>query len=292
MHSVTWLSNQTRFARAWHLEEDVLYTGRWATLFERFASSNPATDLLAHFEPFRPGWTHGSACRLPAERNHSGVSSCYRGRTLKTGYFMKHFGITTWPALRMSRRLAIGIVQILQAGACAHHEALVSVTCPRVNGCKMASLASSVGSTYTVAGNNKVLANVTWKNTALFQLTAHARGKLLMAHWVDTKMPGNMNPHSYEFEGTAPHNVTHLLFHPVKCEANRLCNLLNDNISTCVAHDVQAVFALAHPTRPSALNARRSYRPLRSQVLKGELIRINRARSERREAQETQGIAL
>ena len=130
----------------------MLYTGRWATFFERWAREAPAVDLLSRFEPHRPGWFYGKGenCRLwqkrsahgaglaqilrdnaacsdanrePCFRRQNATSACYQGVTSKGAADFAPRAITNWPVLRMSRVLAAAIVSALRSGGYGHHEA-------------------------------------------------------------------------------------------------------------------------------------------------------------------------
>ena len=179
-----WLAHQQQFKMAWHLEEDTFFTGRWSQLFGRWASAEPTSDLIARFEPLRPGWNYAKLCRVSPNLFGKANASCYRSITSKTSPFARAHGITTWPALRMSVKLARAIVNDLRDGACGHHEALTSVVCAYTSSCKMSDLVSSVASTYAVAGAacSHVLAHHTRHTRTRSNTRKHAQTRAIYRH--------------------------------------------------------------------------------------------------------------
>ena len=92
---ITWLASQKRFTRAWHIEEDVLFTGRWHELFDAYVTS-PA-DLVANIHKIHPGWAYEHSCKVRADL------PCYPHGVQTPGVDGL---VTSWPAMRLSAALA------------------------------------------------------------------------------------------------------------------------------------------------------------------------------------------
>jgi len=115
---LSWLAASSE-KQAWHIEDDVvLFNMSWHAFSA--AQAHIDADVLAL--PLRPGLRTGFAER--------GCSVCSANATLKVA----------WPALRLSRRLAVEARNRLLAGAIGHHELFIPTLCARLAWCRLAEL--------------------------------------------------------------------------------------------------------------------------------------------------------
>jgi len=157
---VIWLAS-SQYDFAWHLEDDVGVAGNWSELVQLY-SNDTESDLIGQFNFDRKHgyYTHGCTVCGPKA------------------------GITKWPVLRMSRKLAEAIVQRVCAGEDGHHEAFALAACAMMPKCQ-------------------------WR------LLEHARLYLLMG-----SEHRDMKQHKLRFVIPAD-PAGDVVFHPVKCDPSR-----------------------------------------------------------------------
>lgn len=230
-----WYVCHAEYEYAWHLEDDVFFTGRWGRLLTEMAAMHPTADVLTKIE-HRPGTPMGIVykpivCRLPQESHESlparpaggfiaaeehaeelpnlsdqlsDASSCLNTapeRNVTEPITHTHH---YWVLLRLSHawatRLAAALSADGAAGARGHHEALSGPLCDVSARCTSANLPN------------------------------HVVGNLLPGHW---PWPGSflseprrqtleMAASVSEFEGRRIASGTlepGRLYHPVKCES-------------------------------------------------------------------------
>ena len=131
---VRWLAD-SKYVAAWHVEEDVFFTGRWRDLF---ASAPPGADLVARFSIVNGTWNPSPGlvkqrrlkCRI-------GSKKCTSGLVTRTA----------WSVLRMTRRFARRLAESFDANAAeGYHESLTAQFCNSLGDCRMVGLPeSSIG---------------------------------------------------------------------------------------------------------------------------------------------------
>eukprot|EP00316_Scyphosphaera_apsteinii_P024622 CAMPEP_0119339132 /NCGR_PEP_ID=MMETSP1333-20130426/97650_1 /TAXON_ID=418940 /ORGANISM="Scyphosphaera apsteinii, Strain RCC1455" /LENGTH=331 /DNA_ID=CAMNT_0007350609 /DNA_START=114 /DNA_END=1109 /DNA_ORIENTATION=- len=141
-----WLA-QSKYEHVWHIEDDAFFTGPWHELFGEYARST--ADLVGKLTNVTKGDQHGykASCRVRRESQgdvaaeHPGDSMLARSEDLWARCFSgrarepcRHCW-TSWPVLRISRRLAQVIKEALMKGAVGHHEALTGAVCARYTWC-------------------------------------------------------------------------------------------------------------------------------------------------------------
>eukprot|EP01062_Namystynia_karyoxenos_P065879 TRINITY_DN5992_c0_g1_i1.p1 TRINITY_DN5992_c0_g1~~TRINITY_DN5992_c0_g1_i1.p1 ORF type:complete len:291 (+),score=21.66 TRINITY_DN5992_c0_g1_i1:76-948(+) len=107
---LAWLAASS-YQHAWHVEHDAVWAGPWQALLGRYSEST--ADLIASLIPRNrsQGWVLWATC-----------PECQR--------YPKHAVKTRWPVVRVSRRLAVALVQGLADGAAdGHHEAVLATFC-------------------------------------------------------------------------------------------------------------------------------------------------------------------
>ena len=109
---VLWLAS-SEFDFAWHLEDDVGVAGNWSELV-RLYSNDTESDLIGQFNFDRKHGYYSHDCTVCGPKA----------------------GITKWPVLRMSRKLARAIVQRVCAGEDGHHEAFALAACAMMPKCQ------------------------------------------------------------------------------------------------------------------------------------------------------------
>jgi hypothetical protein len=188
---ITWLASQKRFTRAWHIEEDVLFTGRWHELFDAYVTS-PA-DLVANIQKIHPGWAYEHSCKVRADL------PCYPHGVQTPGVDGL---VTAWPAMRLSAALAHQLCSSLQHdGATGHHEALPGPICQRLKWCKLQRLSKEhVAETFALGGSNKALSTTTWQQTGV--------GRMFRRRDADGVL---------KWGGVV---LNRTLYHPIKCGAD------------------------------------------------------------------------
>mmetsp|Transcript_19808 Transcript_19808/g.56263 ORF Transcript_19808/g.56263 Transcript_19808/m.56263 type:complete len:335 (+) Transcript_19808:343-1347(+) len=139
---VRWLAD-SKYVAAWHIEEDVFFTGRWRDLF---ASAPPGADLVARFSIVNGTWNPSPGmvkqrrlkCRI-------GSKKCTSGLVTRTA----------WSVLRMTRRFAKRLAEAFDANAAeGYHEALTAQFCYSLgdSDCKWADLPESAIGTLGFGG--------------------------------------------------------------------------------------------------------------------------------------------
>ena len=119
---LTWLLAQKRYAHAWHLEDDVFFSGAWHNLV-RDPRLREDADLVAHLEDKGPWWSHWP---LSSEAQY-GECRLAAGRACRD--YAPNATQTFWPLLRMSRAYAQRLAAAFDAGATGHHELLTGSLC-------------------------------------------------------------------------------------------------------------------------------------------------------------------
>ena len=123
--AIRWLhESPPTYDRAWVIEPDVVYAGRWTELFAFYDGEFPAHDLVSVNSTHSTGgsaWPHAAACTLCAEGD---------GRW-QTAFL---------PVFRISRRLASAVIEVLRSNLTGHHEALLPTVCERLSWCKWTSI--------------------------------------------------------------------------------------------------------------------------------------------------------
>ena len=117
---VRWLAD-SKYMAAWHIEEDVFFTGRWRDLF---ASAPPGADLVARFSVQNATWNPSPGLKLQRRMKcRVGKTNCAKPK----GGVLTH---TAWPVLRMTRRFARALADAFNANAAeGYHEALAAAFC-------------------------------------------------------------------------------------------------------------------------------------------------------------------
>ena len=145
-----WFASQSRYKYAWHLEEDVvLPNGTWAQVFsagtppqlDGHRERGPAqcaagADLLAARDSpnaYSNAYWHGSGRQCHLDRNVPCFPRSHDQPTNRTGCVKCR---VLWGALRMSRRLAQGLLLALESVAEGHHEALTGAFCASTLWCR------------------------------------------------------------------------------------------------------------------------------------------------------------
>ena len=126
--------------RAWQVEDDVFFTGRWEALFD--AHSGSAADLVATSGPNDPAHLDPTAAK------------CYTNKTTVCAPPW----VVIWPLLRMSRNLALEIASVLSPArhGKGFHEFLTGVACKQAAwGCSIAPFVPSVIGYATVKGSSR-----------------------------------------------------------------------------------------------------------------------------------------
>ena len=103
LNFVKWLAN-SKYDFAWHFEEDTFYTGNVCKMIQ--AHSNVYSDLLA-------------------SNYHDTNFFYYKTCT----HCDKNSNVTLWPALRLSKRLAIELLRQCDLHEYGHHEIMASSVC-------------------------------------------------------------------------------------------------------------------------------------------------------------------
>ena len=206
---VLWLASSTTFVHAWHVEDDVLLSGRWHELFDQ---TDPRADLVATQVPYPRSWYWAASCRRPP----------LNGERLRCDSVGSPLS-TWWPLLRMSRRLARAIRQTLNAtdGYQGFHEALLEPLCSAIPWCITARLPALRGRYRTghsqaspavaVTGRSASLNISLSDRAALFALSLGRRRRRLSEH------------HPFDTHHLGVDRSGFLqIDHPVKCVESRL----------------------------------------------------------------------
>ena len=123
--AIRWLhESPPTYDRAWVIEPDVVFAGRWTELFAFYDGEFPAHDLVSVNSTHSTGgsaWPHAAACTLCAEGD---------GRW-QTAFL---------PVFRISKRLASAVIEVLRSNLTGHHEALLPTVCERLSWCKWTSI--------------------------------------------------------------------------------------------------------------------------------------------------------
>jgi hypothetical protein len=114
-------SDQYRYA--WHIEEDVFYTGLWSDVFR--AHENDTSDLVATRLPFPRTWmwAQNNTCRIkyPSEMfQRTSFTSMDCTKVIRHAHH--------WAILRLSRSFATHLLEDLESRSLyGHHEAVVGI---------------------------------------------------------------------------------------------------------------------------------------------------------------------
>mmetsp|Transcript_49145 Transcript_49145/g.106430 ORF Transcript_49145/g.106430 Transcript_49145/m.106430 type:complete len:352 (+) Transcript_49145:333-1388(+) len=142
-----WLATQGTYTRVWHLEDDALFTAPWHELFDSHASSS--ADLLGYLQDVTKGDMRGykQSCRLNSPAS-GGMTRCYAGGAREPCANCW----TSWPVLRISKKLAQAVYQSLLSGSTGHHEAICGPVCVRRLWCSREKFNESLLKTYFLGG--------------------------------------------------------------------------------------------------------------------------------------------
>ena len=133
---------------AWHLEDDVVYTGDWGRLLSLLSPS--FKDLVNCQTEVHVSSNVGWLQKFP-------VRTCMTGEHMPCSLDHRLGGViakTRWPLLGISKRLAREITRSLEAsgGARGHHEALTSTVCKLNDWCLSDSFPSALIGRYGLRG--------------------------------------------------------------------------------------------------------------------------------------------
>mmetsp|Transcript_38979 Transcript_38979/g.70357 ORF Transcript_38979/g.70357 Transcript_38979/m.70357 type:complete len:368 (+) Transcript_38979:101-1204(+) len=147
--------NSESYRHFWHIEDDALMTGSWAPFFDHFAGD--ALDLIGNFVPAEQP-VHNISCFL-----ESGLP-CVDVRPQRISYNVslasldpeptrEQYRTTGWSALRMSGRLAIGLVQSMALpGRMGHAEDITFSSCINLGWCSFNQIPLSFIGAWTLGG--------------------------------------------------------------------------------------------------------------------------------------------
>jgi len=144
---VHWLANSD-YEFAWHIEDDVVYTGNWTRLFAVGAASH--VDLVNCYSDIKDNARLPWLEKFPAKTcNTTSSTTCYADS--RVNHIITK---SRWPVLGMSRRLARAIAAEFEDdhGARGHHETLVGTICRLNDWCTMRSLPSSCMGRFVLRG--------------------------------------------------------------------------------------------------------------------------------------------
>lgn len=198
---VAWLAHQGDYSHAWHLEDDVFYTGAWRRIVDGARWARADVVALLSAEEWTGHWApqYASKCRLA-----DGVS-CQEGtnRTDVTKVW--------WPAVRLSRDFAKRLSAALDGGASGHHEILTGAVCDQLSGSGQPCVATSFSKedlgVYSLGGWGRFnCLRAQWAKAQPSELTAERRVPC------ETAWPPSIAEATAEQPGR--------LYHPVKCYQN------------------------------------------------------------------------
>lgn len=121
-----WLLHKPEYSNAWHIEDDVFFTGQWKELVSdaRWQGQDLVSGKYVSFwsdARFR-NWLHAHACKLP------GGVPCEQGPGAGPTVAK-----VMWPLARLSRTLAFKLAEALDNGAGGHNEVSTGALCDYFN---------------------------------------------------------------------------------------------------------------------------------------------------------------
>lgn len=202
-----WFVSQGRYQWAWHVEDDVFYSGAWRTLFDRY--SNSSADIVGRLETVQDNDHFGAkaTCCLASG------SRCFAQGAKQPCKHCKTF----WPVMRLSRRLATAVGRELLAGGQGHHEAITGAICARHGpGCRRVDFDSDRTPAYALGGQPG------------FRQTTYNVEMMTRRRAESAQAP---SPFLMTLSGLArkyglPSIEKDRLFHPVKCQARAQAGLM------------------------------------------------------------------
>jgi hypothetical protein len=185
----------SRYTRAWHVEDDAFYAGKWHTLFDAYRATDADIVGLLYDVKSCDRFGFKASCRFPPSAQwpkgkpcFSSTQTCVRCRV-------------SWPVLRVSRWLANATLAVLHAGGKGHHEALLGAVCA-----SHPTLCARTSLKRTQLGAHALGGEPSFRDTSRAVGTSRCRYYFLL--------PGLLT----KFNQT---RLTLLrLYHPVKCQAD------------------------------------------------------------------------
>jgi hypothetical protein len=121
-----WIVEHPEYKHAWHMEDDILFTGEWSHFFAH--ADNKADFVGPQFKP-NDSWIHFKNDQCTMDQNYIRSSSNKRSNSTVNGRIMCRKVLTLrslWSIVRISTRLAQLLLNDLESGTIeGHHEAVL-----------------------------------------------------------------------------------------------------------------------------------------------------------------------
>lgn len=205
-----WLNNNPKYAHAWYIEDDVVYTGNWYDFFHIMNKGSVGADIVARMKKEnRNKWFWARKCTYKGQALFKSSSSSPLPssnndiRHNNSNVIVDEVEKLSLTLFRSSRRFAVQLVKEERALS-GHHEALFAGICLYHwnSWCKITPLVLPHGSIMTLSGHN---------------LWLHGFGSAYTLRGIASFDPNHnsidMNKYLNNFE--VPKNR---VYHPVKCE--------------------------------------------------------------------------
>ena len=150
---------------------------------------------------------HKSTCRIAVDMR---FQRCFTDGAAQPCAHCK----TSWPAMRLSRRLAVAIYRALADGTVGHHEALIGAVCARQRGCVRVAYDEARTPAFALGGQpgfRQTTDDVLHRRPGQAAITP---GSTLNSSGFLSTLPGLLKKFRLSRVGR------NKLYHPVKCQAS------------------------------------------------------------------------